>query len=148
MKTAEQWVCKAVAKNDIREWVNYLYAHDGYLYGTDGHMMHRVKTTLINGYYNPLTMLPAPHITRNCPIIDKIEYFFPSISHGDVVGIDEASETQQTSRLSLKWSCSVYSFDHKKVMTSINNDVAVKLHIDNDKLRGVSEFGQFIIMRH
>lgn len=51
-KTPEQWVYKAVPKNDIRYYLNSIHVKDGRMMGTDGHRLHFTKTDLPNGYYD------------------------------------------------------------------------------------------------
>ena len=51
-KTAQAWVCKAVAKNDVRYYLNRLEVLNGWLAATDGHRLHMCKTTLEDGAYD------------------------------------------------------------------------------------------------
>ena len=147
-KTAEQWVCKAAGKNDVREWVNYLYAHDGWLYATDGHRAHRVRTNLTNGYYDPLTMHPADHIRCENPLVRNVNSFFPSIFKGmQPVTVSSAEEVQVSSKLSrYEWCGESHAFDKKYVTAAINHEDSTPLYIRDDRLHGVSSFGEFIIM--
>ena len=51
-KTAEQWVAKAMAKADVRYYLNYLYSDGKRLLATDGHRLHAMPTDLEAGFYN------------------------------------------------------------------------------------------------
>ena len=51
-KTAEIWINKAVAKQDIRYYLNQAYSTGKLLIGTDGHRMHTMPTDLPEGFYN------------------------------------------------------------------------------------------------
>jgi hypothetical protein len=56
-KTAEQWVAKAVNPNDGRDYLRYVYVSNGVACGSDGHRVHRCRTTWPDGYYDPKTQL-------------------------------------------------------------------------------------------
>lgn len=56
-KTAMEWVARAVAEKDLREYLTYLYVRDGYAIGTNGHFIHRAKVDTANGFYCPKTLL-------------------------------------------------------------------------------------------
>ena len=76
-KTAEDWVCKAVAKNDVRLYLNRLEVLDGWLIATDGHRLHMCKTTLENGAYdtqlNPIRAIGGVQFPNVKKVIPKHE---------------------------------------------------------------------------
>ena len=53
-KTLYDWVYKAVAKNEVRIYLNAAYCDGGYIYGCNGHRLHRIKNTydFAPGYYD------------------------------------------------------------------------------------------------
>lgn len=53
-KTDFQWAAKAVAKNDARYYLNYVYVDEENIVGTDGHRLHIAKNTegLAPGFYD------------------------------------------------------------------------------------------------
>jgi len=51
-KTPEQWISKAVAKKDIRSYLNQMHVSNGRLVATDGHRLHFTDTDLDDGYYD------------------------------------------------------------------------------------------------
>ena len=51
-KTPADWVCKAMAKNDVRFYLNRLEVSDGKLVATDGSRLHICDTTLADGAYD------------------------------------------------------------------------------------------------
>jgi len=51
-KSAEQWVARHRASQDVRTYLNYLYSDGVNLVATDGHRMALVETTLDKGYYD------------------------------------------------------------------------------------------------
>lgn len=54
-KTAFQWVARAVAFNDVRKYLQYVFVADGVMVATDGHRLHHAATDLKNGFYDPKT---------------------------------------------------------------------------------------------
>jgi len=57
-RTPEKWVASAVCgKDDIREYLQYVYSDGTRIIGTDGHRMHIWKTDKYpKGFYHPKTM--------------------------------------------------------------------------------------------
>lgn len=51
-KTDQQWVSKAIGKNDVRNALNRLQVEDGQMVGCDGHRVHVCTTELPNGAYD------------------------------------------------------------------------------------------------
>jgi len=53
-KTAFQWIYKAVAKADVRHYLNTAYAesHNARVIGCDGKRLHVAPSTLATGYYD------------------------------------------------------------------------------------------------
>lgn len=51
-KTPEQWVARAVAVNDVRAYLKYLYSDGKRLIASDGHRLHLCPTELPEGYYD------------------------------------------------------------------------------------------------
>lgn len=55
--TPEEWVARAAAVKDVREYLRYLYvAADGWAVATDGARMHWARTTWAPGWYDPRTL--------------------------------------------------------------------------------------------
>lgn len=57
--SVEQWIAKAVPKNDIRHYLNFIHVKDGVMYGTDGHRLHWGVTDKADGFYCPKTFEPV-----------------------------------------------------------------------------------------
>jgi hypothetical protein len=51
-KTDQQWVCKAIGKNDLRTALNRLEVIDHQMVGCDGHRVHVCSTDLPDGAYD------------------------------------------------------------------------------------------------
>ena len=51
-KTAFQWIYKAVAKMDVRHYLNTAYAENSRVIGCDGKRLHVAPSTLATGYYD------------------------------------------------------------------------------------------------
>lgn len=93
----EKWVANAVAKNDIREYLQYIYSDGKRIMGTDGHRLHIWYTDKYpKGFYNPKTMAAAtvpndfrfPDVERVIPKTNSKDYAPSStieVSHLSVV---------------------------------------------------------------
>ena len=66
-KTDTQWVCKALAKKDVRYFLNYLFVEDGHMVATDGHRLHTTRTDLPNGSYDKALGLIDPDVAGRFP---------------------------------------------------------------------------------
>jgi hypothetical protein len=71
VKEPWQWVAKAVAKNDVRGMLCWLYSDGERLIGCDGHRLHIIPTDLPNGYYDPKTCDPVS-FDMQYPDIDRV----------------------------------------------------------------------------
>lgn len=80
-RTAEEWVAKAVNPKDHREYLHFVRVLNGYAMATDGHRVHTAPTDLINGWYDPKTLLRVdvpfsddrfPQIYRVIPNCDEM----------------------------------------------------------------------------
>lgn len=85
-KTAEQWINKAVAKKDVRFYLNNAYKDQtGRLIGCDGHRMHYVKDQVLEpGYYD--AAMNKVDIEARYPDIDRI---IPDRDVYNCLGLDE-----------------------------------------------------------
>lgn len=71
-KTLEQWVAKAVAKKDVRQYLNYIYSDGARLIAADGHRLHWIETTAYpEGLYIPGTMDKVA-LDARYPDIDRV----------------------------------------------------------------------------
>jgi hypothetical protein len=69
--TPEQWVALAMAKNDIRYYLNHIYSDGGRLMATDGHRLHVYKTNKYPvGFYDQNMNLIEVDATY--PQIDRV----------------------------------------------------------------------------
>ncbi|WP_067516933.1 hypothetical protein [Endozoicomonas ascidiicola] len=69
--TGEQWVAKAVAKNDVRFYLNYVHVKEGAMYASDGHRLRWIKTDKENGFYCPKTLEPVD-LDAKFPEVERI----------------------------------------------------------------------------
>lgn len=149
-KTAEQWVAMACGKKDIREWPNYLHALGGWLYGTDGHRIHRTHTSLVDGYYEPVTLLPSTAYLRPFPIAGRESAFFPSAMPSAGVRFDSGEEVHGPNVKNCELVCfpalSDVPFDKKLLRQACNGEESTLLYLDSKTAYGHSTFGQFVIM--
>lgn len=86
------WVCQAMAKKDIRYYLNYVYCDGDRIICTDGHRMHTVPNTfgLEPGYYdkrkNRVTDIDAryPNIDRVIPCITERKFIEFNLSELEI----------------------------------------------------------------
>lgn len=76
-KTPQDWVAKAMAKDDIRDYLNYLYSDGTRLIATDGHRLHLCPTDLPEGYYDAAGTscdvgFTFPDVDRVIPALDGL----------------------------------------------------------------------------
>jgi len=69
-KTAEEWVLKAVAKQDVRFYLQWANAHSSMIRCTDGHRIHAAPTKRKDGYYD--TALSAIEESPTFPDIERV----------------------------------------------------------------------------
>jgi len=69
-KTAEQWVAKARAKNDVRAYLNYVYSDGNRLMASDGSRLHICATKLDAGFYDDA--LSPISLDARFPDVDRI----------------------------------------------------------------------------
>lgn len=81
-KNAFQWVAKAAAKKDVRDYLNYVFVtEEGEAQATDGHRVHRAFVEGYDpGYYCPKTGLKIDGGPKNgkFPDVDRVMGNFPS----------------------------------------------------------------------
>ena len=77
-KTPELWVSKAMAKNNARGYLRFLYSDGKRLIATNGHYLHLCPTTLAEGFYN--TELEPVGDQGKYPDIDRV---IPSVPRQD-----------------------------------------------------------------
>ena len=85
-KTPEQWVARAMAKMDIRDYLNYLYNDGKKLIATDGHRMHFIKGhETKKGFYNT-EMEPLDNDEGQCGKYPDADRVIPKLSKMDCLG--------------------------------------------------------------
>lgn len=53
------WLAKAVAVQDVREYLKFIAVVDGQGYATNGHVIHKAEVNLPDGWYCPKTHKPV-----------------------------------------------------------------------------------------
>jgi len=71
-KTGFDWVKQAVAKKDVRSYLNTVYVNDGMAHGCDGRHLLIAPTDRDNGYYCPRTGQPVDESLKY-PDIDRVK---------------------------------------------------------------------------
>lgn len=155
-KTAEQWVCRAVATKDIRHYLNYMYVEDGQAYGTDGHRAHTAPTSLADGYYAPASLEPVD-MDATFPNVQQVlkiqgtRAVCTSINDLDLVDMEYNGKL--ITRFHHKESDLLVS--NKYIKDAVNGDNSAELslyttstrtNITNNSWYGESKFGRFVVM--
>lgn len=147
-KTAFAWVAKAVAKKDVRYYLEYVRVKDGYMYGTDGHRVHKAKTDLAEGWYCPKTGARVECDAKG-PDYDRVTGFRSNESKSVKLGDFET--------LVGKKLTSLYNEEHNvafnapyllEALAATDDRTPFVLDPMNKHLRAVGEnqFGTFVIM--
>ena len=144
-KTKEQWVALAVAKKDVRKYLNYLHVRDKKLWATDGSRMHWCDTDLADGFYCPKTLF----------LVD-LAYKYPDTYRV----IPKKFETDTATLTKDDWTIEL---DNKVRRTRINKHPKYKFQecllldalsagdikyriTDCGKMKGESVHGEFVVM--
>lgn len=139
-KTAFQWVARAVAINDIRQYLQFVHVSDGVMYATDGHRLHWADTDLTNGYYDAKTGLPAkcdgkfPDVRRVMPKLERMQ---------EIEALVQPPATEYIKRKQY------FTLTYNGVkFNKIYVDAAMpeKAFVDSQHMRGSNIFGEFVIM--
>ncbi len=70
-RTPENWVCKALAKNDVRYYLASVYSEGGRIIATDGHRLHVYHTSdYATGYYD--SQLNSIEVDATFPNIERV----------------------------------------------------------------------------
>jgi len=62
-KTVFDWIATAVAKDEVRFYLDYVYCDGEYIVGTDGHRLHMAPAMGSDYSYAPGWYLPSGHLT-------------------------------------------------------------------------------------
>ena len=71
-KTVEQWVAKAMPKDDIRYYLNYIYSDGNRIMATDGTRLHLAEIEYPAGYYDQNMNFIHPVDWAQYPDIDRL----------------------------------------------------------------------------
>lgn len=74
------WLSKAVAKQDIREYLKFIFVEKGFGYATNGHVIHKAAVDLPDGWYCAKTHLPI-EMEAKAPRCDQL---FEMVKHKHV----------------------------------------------------------------
>ena len=141
-KTAFQWVARAVAINDTRQYLQFVHVSDGVMYATDGHRLHWADTDLANGYYDAKTGARVddkfvrgqyPDVRRVIPKIEQMQKF-------------DGSPTAGARYINRKEVHTLTYGDLEFSRGYVNDAAPVAVYLDSQEMRGSNEFGEFVIM--
>lgn len=141
-KTAFQWVARAVAIDDVRQYLHFVNVSSGVMRATDGHRLHWATTDLPDGNYDAKTGLRVDDnfVRGSFPDISRV---IPSIDRMQAAASDPA---QGVRRIGKK---DVFTLDYGGVIFNksyIDAASPDSVYIDQEKMRGSNAFGEFVIM--
>lgn len=147
-KTAEQWVCRAVAVKGYRDYLNFMYVEGGTAYASDGHRAHAAKTELSDGYYCPATLEPVT-FDRKFPDVERIlaRGMGPVIST-DIHGLEFVAREGDRGKVLKRYrhEASGELADAEYLEEAVNHKRLKIIEIRGDRWQGDSEFGRFTVM--
>lgn len=143
-KTAWQWVALASdhKRKDTREFLHYLNAQDGVLFGADGKRLHWCATELANGAYCPKTLR---YLGDNVVAPDMRKLWAQPSRNG-------APALQDLPRRVVNHGLQVVDFEKKafyldQLQFAYTAPVhALELSKDRGRIIGAGEFGGFVVM--
>lgn len=133
-----QWCGVAVADSkEKRQFLRYVITQKGWMYGSNGHRVHRVRADLPDGYYHPTTFTP---VDFDYPAPDMGRFFLP-----DLQGL--LLDTDALVVEVVKGLRCVRVPGGVGVQESYWREAAATLcRVENGKFVGRSAFGEFVIM--
>lgn len=148
-KTAFQWVAKAAGKNDLRKYLNSVHVDGGVMYASDGHRIHWAPTELGDGYYDARTELPFdldskyPDVRRTVggSFGDRHEVRLDDVPCGQRV-----YRGKPLSHYLLPGGTHGRGYDSAYLHDALNGADRATYRMGGDKVRGESEFGEYIVM--
>lgn len=145
-KTAEEWAAKACAhKDDLRDYLHYLYSDGRRLIACDGHRLHWIKTDKPRGFYCPSSFMPVDldrkpiEINKVIPKYKKLKIYL--LADYPIKIADYKNLPYQ-----IIDKC---GFNSRYLNDAANSSETIKFAIDSeDPIRayGVNEFGKFVVM--
>ena len=144
VKTPEQWAAQACATKDIRESLHYLHVVSGVMYASDGHRMHFRPTEMGDGVYHPVTLAPI----LNCPKAPEFSRIIPKAGEYKSYRLEDCEEQFVEKYKRMQVSIGMVVLDKKYLSQATNNAKVVTLYINGptDPVRGLCDFGEFVIM--
>lgn len=142
-KTAFQWVARAVAINDIRQYLQFVHVSDGVMYATDGHRLHWANTDLANGYYDAKTGARVddkfvrgsyPDVRRAMPKLERMQE------------IESLVQPPATEYIKSKQYFTLTYNGVKFNKIYVDSAMPEKAFVDSHHMRGSNIFGEFVIM--
>lgn len=147
-KTALQWVAKAVAKKDCRYYLNHVCVEDGVAYGSDGHRIHYIDTSLADGCYDPKTLLKVELDDYPFIMAKSIKRCIPVSSH---LHLSVTALTKEIKDMDHVLKAITKAEHPSYYLESYINDAMgttenMRYGEDYEVLFGSHKFGSFIIM--
>lgn len=146
-KSVMEWVARAVAVQDVRHYLTYLWVSpEGIAYGTDGHRAHFAAVEGVTpGYYDAKTLKPV-EVEGKYPDVNRL---MPRGASGQCVTLAElgaAVVACQDDKVR-----SAYTSEGAAVLQAYLNDAlngceSMPIDVHGNVWTGVNEFGTYLIM--
>lgn len=143
-KTAFQWVALAVSVADIRQYLQFVRVSNGVMYATDGHRLHWANAAdLLDGYYDAKTQLQVPDdfIRGRFPDVRRVIPKIEGMTKFEGEGAPSVRRINKKEVFTLKYSQMTFN---KKYVDEAR--IEGPIYLDQEKMRGANEFGEFVIM--
>lgn len=153
MNKEMEWVASVVNQNDVREYLRYMISDGLWMYGTDGHRIHRVKARKPKGYYSANTgrSVKGAGIERLAYFLKTMRKHFKGFAGGmesfDPKELPEAEPFKEDRTKRKRKVINGVTFNGKYVHeATLGRPFKAKTKEVYDPLQGEGELGQFLIM--
>ena len=150
-KSVMEWVARAVAVQDVRHYLTYLWVSpEGIAYGTDGHRAHFAAVEgVAPGYYDAKTLKPV-EVEGKYPDVNRL---MPRGAADQCVALAElgAAVGGGVNGQGVAHHFAAYTSEGAAVMQAYLNDAlngceSMPIDVHGNIWTGVNEFGTYLIM--
>lgn len=147
-KTPEQWVVKAAARGkEPRSFLRFMHVKAGIARASDGHRIHRAKTTLSDGAYCPRAMLPVAVPEQTSRDANRLDGLFTN-SLQSPFSVEDLTTTAHSFGKETFHVVEVAGVfvNRRYLLEALNGVEQFTAAGKSEKLEGRGRFGDFVIM--
>lgn len=150
-KSVMEWVARAVAAQDVRHYLTYLWVSpDGVAYGSDGHRAHFAAVEgVAPGFYDAKTLKPV-EVAGKYPDVNRL---MPSGASDQCVTLAELGQSlvHGADARGTEHTFTAYTSDGAAVMQAYLNDAlngceSMPIDVHGNIWTGVNDIGTYLIM--